>query len=132
MFGYIFFSGRHFPLSIAGACSTVLFVESSVRIVVEPPSTFQHKLNLLQRTNSSFKLGEHGIFEINNLIQIFLKCLRSKRTLISAAENFCRAVFGFGNINNSAAATGPALRNPEFFQVEPTMYQLSEGEMNAQ
>ena len=37
VFSYIFFSGRHSPLPIAGACRTVLFVEPAICIVAEYP-----------------------------------------------------------------------------------------------
>ena len=80
MFSYGFFSGRHFPLPITGACCTVLFVRSVICIVAEHSSAFQHKLNLLQSTSS------------------LVKRVRTNRTDVRIAECVCRAVIRFGTM----------------------------------
>jgi hypothetical protein len=127
VFSYIVFSGRHSFLPIAGACRTVLFVESEICIVAEHSSAFQHKLNLLQSASSSLKLVECGILETGNPIQILLKRARSNCTGIRIAERVCRAVIRFGTIRNPTAATDPGLRNSKSIQVEQPIFQLSDG-----
>jgi hypothetical protein len=121
VFSYIFFSGRHSPLAIAGACRTVLFVEPAICIVAEYPGAFLQILNFLQRASSSLKLGECGIIEINNLIKTSLKSLRSNLHVIACTinitNNFCRWVVAFGNFGHLATATDPDLRNPKLIQV---------------
>jgi hypothetical protein len=131
VFSYIFFSGRHSPLPIAGACRTVLFVEPAICIVAEYPGAFLQILNFLQSASSSLMLGACGIFEINNLIQTSLKSLRPNLNVIARTINvtnkLCRWVVAFGNISHLTAATDPGIRNPRPIQVELPIFQLSDG-----
>ena len=122
MFGYIYFSGRHSPFPIAGACCAALFIEPALCIVAEHPSIFQSKLNLLPSASSSLKLGKCGIFEINNLSKNSLKSLCSNFNVIARTINMTsssrRWVVAFGNLRHLIAAADLGLRNSKSIQVE--------------
>jgi hypothetical protein len=132
VFSYIFFSVRHSPLPFAGACCAARFVEHSASIAAEPPSIFQNQLNLLWCASSCLKLCECGIFEIDKLVTILLKSVRSNCSVlawrtINVANKFCEKIISCRNSSLPAPATDIGLINPKFIQVELPTFRISMG-----
>ena len=119
------------PPYILPAHVALSYLLSQQFVLSEHPSAFQKKLNLLQSASSSLKLRECGIFEIDNLIKILLKSVRSNGNVvartINIANKFRRRVVSYRNSSHPAPATDPSLINPHFNQAVLPMNRFSEG-----